>query len=72
MRKRDPEMIKRLHEEIYKLGDSNGAAARKLNCDRELVGDWLRYDYMPSAHYLRNFHEAGCDVIYILTGERTR
>jgi hypothetical protein len=72
MRKCDPDMLERLHEEIYKLGSSNKIAADKLNCDPELVGEWLRHNYMPSAYYLRNFHYAGCDVIYILTGERTR
>jgi hypothetical protein len=25
---------------------------------------------MPSAHHFANFHRAGMDIIYILTGER--
>lgn len=70
MRKKDPAMHKRLCEEIYKLGESNKIAAEKLNCDPSLVGEWLRYGYMPSVYYFANFHRAGCDVIYILTGER--
>jgi hypothetical protein len=72
MRRRDPELHKRLCEELYKLGDSNKIAAQKLDCDPCLVGHWLRKDYIPSAYYLKNFHYAGCDVLYILTGERTK
>lgn len=72
MRKNDPEMYKRLCEEIFKLGDSNKAAAQKLGVEPGLVYEWLNHGYMPSAYYFKNFHYAGCDVIYILTGERTR
>ena len=70
MRMKDPEMHKRMCEEVYKLGDSNRAAAEKLKCDPTLIGEWLRNGYMPNTYYLKNFYEAGADVIYILTGER--
>ena len=72
MRKTDPEMHKRMCNEIFRLGNSNRAAAEKLNCEPSLVNAWLNSGYMPSTYYLKNFHEAGADVIYILTGERTR
>lgn len=72
MRKTDPEMYKRLREEIYKLGDTNKITGQKLNCSPTLVGLWLSKEYMPSVYYFRNFYYAGCDIIYILTGERTR
>lgn len=70
MRLKDVEMHNRLCEEIYRLGSTNAEAARKLNCDSTLVGEWLNNGYMPSAYYFKNFHYAGCDIIYILTGER--
>ena len=70
MRKHDSAMHERLCEEIYKLGETNKIAAEKLGCNPDLVGMWLNREYMPSPYYLKNFHYAGCDVIYILTGER--
>ena len=70
MRKHDSDMHKRLCEEIYKLGESNKIAAQKLDVDPGLVGEWLRNGYMPSAYYFKNLYYAGCDIIYILTGER--
>ena len=71
MRKRDPDMYNRLREEIYKLGDSNKIAAQKLGVEAGLIYEWLNYGYMPSVYYFKNFYYAGCDIIYILTGERT-
>jgi hypothetical protein len=70
MRKKDPEMHKRLCEEVYRLGDSTSEVAKKLNCHPNTLGQWLNHDYIPSAYFFKNFHEAGADILYILTGER--
>lgn len=71
MRKRDPGMYRRMREELYKLGDSNRVAAEKLGCDPQLVAAWLQREYMPSTYYMQAFHEAGADIMYIITGERS-
>lgn len=70
MRPNDPGISARLAEELYRLGESNTEAAKKIKCHPNLVGQWLSKSYIPSAHYFKNLHEAGCDIIYILTGER--
>lgn len=70
MRKTDPKMYERMCEEVYKLGNSNRAAGDKLGVDPGLVGEWLRRGYMPSTYFLKNFHDAGADIMYIITGER--
>lgn len=72
MKCKDYIMRDRVAEEIYKLGDTNRAAARKIGCDPHAVSDWLAGKSTPSAYNLKRMHYAGCDIIYILTGERTR
>lgn len=72
MKHKDLTMCGRVAEEIYKLGDTNRGAARKIGCDHHAISDWLSGRAVPSAYYLKAMHEAGMDVIYILTGERTR
>lgn len=70
MKFKDFSMHERVAEEIYKLGDSNAEAARKIGCGRHIISDWLSGRNIPSAYYLKALHEAGCDVMYILTGKR--
>ena len=60
----------RLAEEIYKLDISNVELAKRLNCNPTNVRNWLSGANLPYAYYLAGFHRVGCDVIYILTGER--
>lgn len=72
MKRKDPIMCERVAEEIYKLGDTNRAAARKIGCDPHVVSDWLAGNSIPCAYHLKGMYEAGLDVIYILTGKRTR
>jgi hypothetical protein len=71
MRNRDMGMHKRLCEEIYKLGDSNAEVAKKLHCHPNTVGQWLTHEHIPSVYFFKNFHEAGMDIMYIITGERS-
>lgn len=72
MKHKDPIMCERVSEEIYKLGDTNRGAARKIGCDHHAISDWLAGRSIPSAYHLKGMYEAGLDVIYILTGQRTR
>lgn len=68
--KRDPGLHTRLCEEIYKLGDSNSVVGKKLHCHPNTVGQWLTNEHTPSAYFFKDFHNAGMDIMYILTGER--
>ena len=70
MKRKDFTMYERVAEEIYKLGVSNKAAALKIGCNRKMVTEWLAGRAIPSAFHLKGMHEAGCDVLYILTGKR--
>ena len=70
MKLKDFSMHERVAEEIYKLGDSNKSAALRIGCDRKIISDWIAGRSIPSAFYLKALHEAGCDIIYILTGKR--
>lgn len=70
MKRKDFTMHERVAEEIYKLGDSNKAAAQRLGCNRKMISRWVSGRDIPSAYYLKSMHEAGCDIIYILTGKR--
>ena len=70
MRKVDPEMRKRLVEELWKLDGTYAEIAERIGCNKTTIGLWINSDCMPSAYHFANFHRAGMDVIYILTGER--
>ena len=72
MRRVDPNMHDRVVEELWKLGDTNVIIAEKLGCNYQTVTQWLNQTYIPSAYHFANFHRAGMDIIYILTGERNQ
>ena len=73
MKLKDLSMCDRLAEEIYKTGETtNRGIARKIGCSHKIVSDWLAGRYLPTAYHLKSMYEAGLDVIYILTGKRTR
>lgn len=69
--KRDLGLHKRLCDELFRLGGSNAEVAKKLHCHPNTVNQWLTNEHTPSAHFFKNFHDAGMDIIYILTGERS-
>lgn len=71
MRTVDPKMHDRLLEELWKLGDTYGEIAGKIGCHYQTVSKWVSQVYIPSAYHFANFHRAGMDIIYILTGERS-
>lgn len=70
MRKQDPGIHDRLLEELWKLGGSYREIGEKIGCHQNTIGQWVNHDYTPSAYHFANFHRAGMDIIYILTGER--
>lgn len=63
-------MSERVAEEIFKLGATNAEIARKLGCSKSSISGWIIGTSVPNAYFLKKLHYAGCDVIYILTGER--
>lgn len=68
MRYRDYDITLRTAEEVSKLGSTPVEIAKLIGCPAQVVRSWLNGEFTPSAHYLRRFHEVGCDVLYILTG----
>lgn len=70
MRKGDPKIQERLCEELWGLGGTYAEMARKIGCHQNTIGMWVNRECLPSAYHFANFHRAGMDIIYILTGER--
>ena len=68
----DYDMTPRFQEEFYRTGLSNTELSAKIGCDGSNISRWLAGGSIPNPYYLARFHKAGLDVIYILTGERTR
>ena len=68
MRYRDYDITLRTAEEVSKLGSTAVEIAKIIGCPAQVVRSWLNGEFTPSAHYLRRFHEVGCDILYILTG----
>ena len=69
MRRVDPQMHERLCQELWKLGDTNDEIAAKVGCGKSTIYQWVTHQYIPSGYHFANFHRAGMDIIYILTGE---
>lgn len=72
MVRKDPEMTPRLVEEIYRVSESNTDLARELGCSDTTVYQWITGSTIPYAYYLAKLYDLGCDIIYVLTGMRTR
>lgn len=71
MAKTEPAMLLRLREEITKLGWSDTDIADELRCSKESVSTWRSGVGFPGPVFLRDLYELGCDIMYILTGERS-
>ena len=61
----------RAAEEADRLFPTRKAAAKAMGKERKLVWDW-EYGNSPSALLLARLHYHGADVIYILTGRRSK
>ena len=70
MRPNDTNIRDRTIEELSLLGETPLEISKIIGCPTNLVQYWLDGVYTPSAFYLQRFHKIGCDVLYILTGER--
>jgi transcriptional regulator with XRE-family HTH domain len=70
MRPSDTNIRNRTIEELRKVGGYSHEIAKRTGCPSNLVQYWLDGEYTPSAVYLAKLHDAGCDVLYILTGKR--
>lgn len=70
VRKTEITMRNRTVEELNKLGKSPYELAKLLGCPTCLVNYWMNKEGVPSHHYLNKLHNLGCDILYIITGER--
>ena len=62
----------RLAEEISKLPYKNFQIAFRIDCDPSVISKYRLGVHLPGAYHLAGLYELGVDVIYVLTGERTR
>ena len=60
---------KRAAEEVYRVFNNYTNAARILGCYKRVFFAWNE-GHTPSGHFLAVLHAHGCDVMYILTGDR--
>lgn len=67
----DIEIGFRAAAEVDRLFRTRAAAARALGVDRKLPRYWEQ-GTAPSAFVLLKLHYAGADVMYILTGRRSK
>lgn len=62
----------RLMEEMAKLPYKNFQIGYRIDCDPSVITQYKRGVHLPGAYHLAGLHEIGVDVIYILSGERTK
>lgn len=60
----------RLKEERDRLGLTQEQMAGRLNVTQKTQGLYERGQRMPNAEYLALMAAQGCDVLYVLTGQR--
>lgn len=69
---KDEALRKRLSEEMTKLPYKNWEIGKLVECDSSLISKYKQGIHLPGVYHLAGLYELGVDVIYILTGERTR
>ena len=62
---------RRMYEEIDRLFPSLMAAAKALRCRRSSIYSWAD-GRVPGCFTLAKLHYLGGDVLYVLTGERSK
>ena len=67
--KGDIEIGKRAAEEVDRVFKSYAEAAKAICCERKAIFSWV-HGTTPSGIMLARMHYCGCDVMYILTGNR--
>lgn len=65
----DTEIGARAAEEVRRVFKSYASAAKALGGTKKLVFDWEK-GCTPGGLMLARLHCHGCDVLYILTGDR--
>ena len=71
-RKSQIEIGHRTYEEVVRIFPKLTEARIALGMkSRQLIYDWMN-GLCPSARYLQRLHYCGADVIYILTGVRSK
>ena len=71
MKKPDIGIGYRAYKEAKRLFPDIKCATIAIGCGRNVVYEW-KYGVAPSALYLARLHELGADVIWILTGKRSK
>lgn len=72
MAKAQVEIGKRAYEEVIRIFGKGVDAREALGMkSRQLLYDWME-GVAPSAKYFQRLHYCGADVIYILTGVRSK
>ena len=61
----------RAYEEVFRIFPNRRTAAKALGCSRKLFYAW-RDGVSPSCYYLAMLHFFGGDVMYVLTGRRSK
>lgn len=69
MRVRNYDIDQRTAEEVSKLGKTPHEISQRVGCRVPTAASWLTGTFTPSAHSLRMLHDAGCDILYIITGK---
>lgn len=68
-KKHDPGIGQRTYLEIYRVFKNQVEAGDKMGIERSLFAKWSKGN-APNAYNLQQLAKCGCDVVYILTGER--
>lgn len=71
MRNYDYDISQRVIEELLKLGSTAQEIAPKVKCTPQLVWHYLNGG-IPGTIIMKRLHKAGCDILYIITGEVSR
>ena len=71
-RKKQPmEIGKRAFSEVLRLFPKMKDAAIAIGCNTKAIYSWS-YGFAPSSMYLARLHDLGADVVWILTGRRSK
>ncbi len=69
---RDPSIGARMQEERIRLGLSQADFGRECNVSRTAQFNYERGERSPDANYLLDASNIGADILYIVTGRRSK
>jgi hypothetical protein len=70
-KKADIDIGRRAFEEVQRIFPTQKEAARRLGVDRKMVNYWF-HGGTPNGLVLARLHYARADVLYILTGKKSK